>query len=78
MIFKVIDIEHEYETRKIIKSVLRNEKGQSILRDELKDLVIDTQVRQQIEAVSETETVLPLPKIGEPCEQGVLYYEKIN
>jgi hypothetical protein len=66
-------IEHEYRPRRLIKSLLRNENGEPILRSDLIEKVSDENLKTQLESITDKEEVKRMPEIGQPMEENVLY-----
>jgi hypothetical protein len=65
MEFIKADIETRVNARNIIKSVLKNELNEPILRRDLIPKITDSTVKTQLETITETVEVRKMPKIGE-------------
>lgn len=65
--------EYRVDTQNIIMSVLKNEKGEHILRKNLVGKINDAEISDSLNIIEETEEVERLPEIGQPVMQDVLY-----
>lgn len=75
MDFIVLTEEFEYRVnaRNIIKAVLKNEKGEPILRKNLIPKISDTQISEDLNAIADEEELQRLPDVGQEVVEGVLY-----
>jgi len=67
------NFEYWVDARHVIKSVLNDETGLYMLRQNLISKIADNAIRNDLINITETSEVLRLPNIGEPVTQGIYY-----